>query len=158
MLVVQQPRADQGISRRTKPSARPLRYLDGRNCPSAAPASILCGPEQLTLSGGPTEFLKRKPRLLTNGDWVEGRGQARIPAVDPATERQIAEVADADDADRAVRAARTAFTSGPWAEMLPDQRERLMWRLTDLMELHASALAELASLDMMRCVRVACPR
>ena len=105
--------------------------------------------EQPALSGALTEFLKRKPRLLVNGEWVEAHGKGRIAVIDPATERQIAEVADADgeDVDRAVRAARAAFESGPWADMLPEERERLMWRLADLMERHADELAELESLD-----------
>ncbi|HEX8755544.1 MAG TPA: aldehyde dehydrogenase family protein, partial [Steroidobacteraceae bacterium] len=105
--------------------------------------------EPPALSGALTEFLKRKPRLLVNGEWIEAHGKRRIPVMDPATERQIAEIADADakDVDRAVRAARAAFESGPWAQMLPDERERLMWRLADLMERHAAQLAELESLD-----------
>jgi phenylacetaldehyde dehydrogenase len=105
--------------------------------------------EQPAHSSALTEFLGRKPRLLINGEWVEAHGKRRIAVIDPATERQIAEVADADeeDVDRAVRAARTAFESGPWAGMLPDEREVLMWRLADLMERHAAELAELESLD-----------
>ena len=115
---------------------------------NAVPATHVIA-EQPALSGSLAEFLKRKPRLLINGEWVEAHGQARIPVMDPATERQIADVADADaaDVDRAVHAARAAFESGPWADMLPDERERLMWRLADLMERHAAELAELESLD-----------
>ncbi len=106
-------------------------------------------PEQPSPSGALGEFLKRKPRLLVNGEWVEAHGRTRIAVIDPSTERQIAEIAaaDAEDVDRAVRAARAAFERGPWAEMLPDERERLMWRLADLMERHAEELAELESLD-----------
>ena len=105
--------------------------------------------DQPALSGALTEFLKRAPRLLVNGAWVQAHGKGRIAVLDPATERQIGEVCDADaaDVDRAVRAARAAFESGPWAEMLPEDRERLMWRLADLMERHAEELAELESLD-----------
>jgi phenylacetaldehyde dehydrogenase len=105
--------------------------------------------EQPTPSRPITEFLKRKPRLLVDGAWVEAHGKGRVAVFDPATERQIAEVADADaeDVDRAVRAARAAFENGPWPEMLPDERERLMWRLADLLEQHAGELAELESLD-----------
>ncbi len=69
--------------------------------------------------------------------------------MDPATGRQIAVVADADaaDVDRAVAAARAAFEKGAWHDMLPVQREALLWKLSDLIEKHADELAELESLD-----------
>ena len=82
------------------------------------------------------KFLKRAPRLLIGGEWVESKSQGRIPVVDPATGQQIASVADANasDVDRAVAAARAAFDKGAWADMLPVDRERLLWRLSDLIE------------------------
>jgi phenylacetaldehyde dehydrogenase len=86
---------------------------------------------------------------LIGGEWVESRSSATIPVVDPATGRQIAVVADANaaDVDRAVAAARAAFEKGAWHDMLPVQREALIWRLSDLIEKHADELAELESLD-----------
>ena len=95
------------------------------------------------------KFLKRPPRLLIGGEWVEARSTATIPVVDPATGRQIAVVADANAADveRAVAAARAAFEKGAWHDMLPVQREALIWKLSDLIEQHADELAELESLD-----------
>jgi phenylacetaldehyde dehydrogenase len=94
-------------------------------------------------------FLQRPPRLLIGGEWVESRSMGRIPVMDPATGRQIAVVADANapDVDRAVAAARAAFETGPWHDMLPVQREALIWKLSDLIEKHADELAELESLD-----------
>jgi phenylacetaldehyde dehydrogenase len=94
-------------------------------------------------------FLKRPPRLLIGGEWVESRSTATIPVLDPSTGRQIAVVADANaaDVDRAVAAARAAFEKGAWPEMLPVQREALIWKLSDLIERHAEELAELESLD-----------
>jgi phenylacetaldehyde dehydrogenase len=95
------------------------------------------------------KFLKRAPRLLIGGEWVESRSQSRIPVLDPATGKEIAQVVDANsgDVDRAVSAARAAFEKGPWADMLPADRERLLWRLSDLVEKHADELAELESLN-----------
>ena len=94
-------------------------------------------------------FLKRAPRLLIGGEWVESKSQGRIPVVDPATGQEIASVADANasDVDRAVAAARAAFEKGAWADMLPSDRERLLWRLSDLIEKNADELAELESLN-----------
>jgi phenylacetaldehyde dehydrogenase len=80
---------------------------------------------------------------------VESKSQARIPVIDPATGQEIASVADANasDVDRAVAAARAAFEKGPWADMLPADRERLLWRLSDLIDRNADELAELESLN-----------
>ncbi len=62
--------------------------------------------------------------------------------VDPATGKEIAQVVDANatDVDRAVAAARAAFEKGAWADMLPADRELLLWRLSDLIEKHADEL------------------
>ena len=94
-------------------------------------------------------FLKRAPRLLIGGKWVESKSQSTLPVIDPSTGAQIAEIAEASAADveDAVRAARTAFDGGPWAEMAPAQREGLLWKLADLIDQHADELAELESLD-----------
>ena len=95
------------------------------------------------------KFLKRPPRLLIGGEWVESKSQGRIPVMDPATGREIASVVDASasDVDRAVSAARAAFEKGAWADMLPAQREALLWKLGDLIDKNADELAELESLN-----------
>lgn len=94
-------------------------------------------------------FLKRAPKLLIGGEWVESKSQSTLPVIDPSTGAQIAEIAEASAADveDAVQAARKAFDGGPWAEMSPAQRERLLWKLADLIDQHADELAELESLD-----------
>ncbi|MBX5461986.1 MAG: aldehyde dehydrogenase family protein [Steroidobacteraceae bacterium] len=95
------------------------------------------------------EFLKRPRRLLIGGEWVEAQSSKRIPVMDPATGKEIASVPDAsaEDVNRAVAAARAAFEKGPWADMLPAQREALLWKLSDLIDQHADELAELESLN-----------
>ena len=95
------------------------------------------------------EFLNRPPRLFIGGEWVEPLSDAVVPVYDPATGEQVATVADAGaaDVDRAVKAARNAFDSGPWRELLPSQREALIWKLSDLIDRHADELAELESVD-----------
>lgn len=100
-------------------------------------------------SPGVAEFLRRPPRLLIGGEWVEPRSDAVVPVFDPSTSEQIATVSDAGaaDVDRAVKAARAAFESGPWRELLPSQREALIWKLSDLIDRHADELAELESID-----------
>jgi acyl-CoA reductase-like NAD-dependent aldehyde dehydrogenase len=73
-----------------------------------------------------------------------GRGDLRraaasgkaFPVYDPATEEVIAHLAEgeAEDIDRAVRAARQAFDEGPWRQVTPSERGRMLWRLGDLIE------------------------
>ena len=94
-------------------------------------------------------FLSRAPRLLIGGEWVESRSERTLPSIDPATGRAVATLADAGhaDVDLAVAAAREAFEKGPWPDMLPAQREALLWRLSDLIEKHADELAEIESID-----------
>jgi len=96
-----------------------------------------------------SSFLGREPRLLIGGEWVASQSNTTVAVIDPATGRQIATAADAGEADvdRAVSAARQALEQGPWATMLPSQREALIWRLADLIDEHSDELAELESLD-----------
>jgi phenylacetaldehyde dehydrogenase len=113
---------------------------------NAQVASIASQPEP---SAAVARFLKRTPNLLINGEWVESRSQGRVPVVDPATGREIASVPDANEADvdLAVAAARAALEKGPWADMLPAQRQALLWKLSDLVEKNADELAELESIN-----------
>jgi phenylacetaldehyde dehydrogenase len=100
-------------------------------------------------SAGVAAFLRRPARLLIGGEWVQSTSSARIPVIDPATGAEVATVADANraDVDKAVAAAREAFERGAWPNMLPAQREALLWRLADLIDRHADELAELESID-----------
>jgi phenylacetaldehyde dehydrogenase len=100
-------------------------------------------------SAAVARFLKRPPRLFIRGEWVEAKSQERISVVDPATGREIASVVDANsaDVDRAVAAARAAFDKGPWRDMLPGDRQALLWKLSDLIEKHMDELAELESIN-----------
>jgi phenylacetaldehyde dehydrogenase len=114
---------------------------------NAVPQSTIAA--QPAPSPAVANFLKRAPRLLIGGEWVESKSQSRIPVMDPATGREIASVPDANaaDVDRAVAAARAAFEQGPWADMLPAQREALLWKLSDLIEKNTDELAELESVN-----------
>ncbi len=114
-------------------NASPLSQIAAQPQPSAAVA----------------KFLKRAPRLFIGGEWVESRSKELISVLDPATGREISQVVDANaaDVDRAVAAARAAFESGPWADMLPSDRQALLWKLSDLVEKNLDELAELESIN-----------
>jgi acyl-CoA reductase-like NAD-dependent aldehyde dehydrogenase len=94
----------------------------------------------------------QKFTAVPHGAFVGGReieaGAARIDTVDPATGVTITQVADtpAEIVDRAVRSAHEAFL-GPWGRMLPAARELALHRLADLIEEHATELAEYDALE-----------
>jgi aldehyde dehydrogenase (NAD+) len=88
-------------------------------------------------------------RLIINGEAVDAASGKTFTTVNPATEEPICAVAEAgaEDVDRAVQAARAAFDSGPWPKMKPAERQRILWKLGDLIIEHADELARLETLD-----------
>ncbi|KUH85556.1 MULTISPECIES: aldehyde dehydrogenase family protein [unclassified Mycobacterium] len=94
------------------------------------------------LNGGPK-------KLLIDGDWVDAVSGRTFPTYDPATGHALVEVAHAErgDIDRAVRAARRAFDVGPWQWMKPNERERLLWRVGDMISARAEEFGQLEALD-----------
>lgn len=86
--------------------------------------------------------------LVINGENVTGSGET-LPVTDPSTGQLLAHAtaATAQDVDQAVAAARTAFESGPWAELTPAARQRLLHRFADALEANLDELATLESLN-----------
>ena len=95
------------------------------------------------------EFLSRHRKLLIGGQWVDAQSGKTFATYNPATGEVLAQVAEGDraDIDQAVIAARKAFETGPWPDMSPAERGRLLWKLSDLIEQHHEELAELETLD-----------
>jgi betaine-aldehyde dehydrogenase len=85
------------------------------------------------------------PSLFINGEFVTAASRAVLQAIDPSTTETIATVPDAgpDDVDRAVRAARAAFDAGPWKDMTPQQRGRILFEIARIVRTRAAELAEL---------------
>lgn len=88
-------------------------------------------------------------QLLIADEWVDATDGATNQTVNPATGEVIGHFAEAQagDVDAAVEAARRAFQSDPWRTMSPDERGRILWRIADLLERDAKAIAELETLD-----------
>jgi phenylacetaldehyde dehydrogenase len=101
------------------------------------------------LQNSVNQFLSKPRKFLIGGQWVEAVSGKTFETYNPATGEVLARVAEGDraDIDLAVKAARKAFESGPWPEMLPAQRARLLRKLADLIEQHHEELAELETLD-----------
>jgi phenylacetaldehyde dehydrogenase len=87
-------------------------------------------------------------RLWIGGAWQDA-AHGTFATHDPATGAVIGHVAraGAEEADGAVAAARAALTRPEWAEMSPARRGALLWRIADLLEAEADALAEVEVLD-----------
>ncbi|CCF38899.1 aldehyde dehydrogenase [Colletotrichum higginsianum] len=83
--------------------------------------------------------------LFINNEFVKGNGSAKITAINPSDESEIAsvEAASADDVDKAVKAARAALNGPGWGDISGTDRGRLMFKLADLVEAHEAALATL---------------
>src|SRR6202045_28765 len=88
--------------------------------------------------------------LFIGGKYVSPSGGARFVDIEPATERELAQVADAgpEDIERAVAAAREAADHGPWPRMSAEARGRIMGRMADGIEKRAHELGRLEARDV----------
>ncbi len=102
-----------------------------------------------TLSQAVSEFLKQPKQMLINGKWVQAESGKTFDVIDPATTDVIGQAAEGDkaDVDKAVKAARKAFESGPWPNMAPHDRGKMLHKVGDLILENLDTLAELESLD-----------
>src|SRR3984957_18211759 len=96
-----------------------------------------------------SSFVSKTQKILINGKWLEAASGKTFPTYNPATGDVLSLVAEGDreDIDRAVKAARAAFDSGPWSQITPSDRGRMIWKLGDLIEKHLEEFAQLESLD-----------
>jgi phenylacetaldehyde dehydrogenase len=96
-----------------------------------------------------TEFLRKPRKMLIGGKWVEAVSGKTFATYNPASGEVLAQVAEGEkaDVDLAVKAARQAFESGPWPDMSPSERGKLLWKLAELIDQNLEELAELETLD-----------
>ena len=88
-------------------------------------------------------------RHVIDGRDVDSVGGETFDVLDPVTNEVYVQAAAGQraDVDLAVAAARRAFTDGPWPNLLPRQRSRVLHRIADLVESHDQRLAELETYD-----------
>ena len=86
-------------------------------------------------------------KLWIDGKWEDTKGGKKMGIEDPTSGKKIAEVIDAsrEDVDRAVQAAKAAFYDGRWSKITPGARSMAIWKLADLIEKNAEALAKVES-------------
>ncbi|MBA2679208.1 MAG: aldehyde dehydrogenase family protein, partial [Ktedonobacteraceae bacterium] len=85
-----------------------------------------------------------------NGQFQPSQAGRTFETLNPATNQPITTVAEglAVDIDSAVQAARTAFDEGPWPRMTAAERARVLLRIADAIEEHASEIAQLEVHDV----------
>src|SRR5216683_9963 len=93
---------------------------------------------------------RMETNLFIGGKYVAVAGGARFADIEPATERELAQVADAgaEDVERAVAAAREAADHGPWPRMSAEARGRIIGRIADGIEKRARELGRLEARDV----------
>ncbi|KAI9667794.1 MAG: aldehyde dehydrogenase (NAD(P)(+)) ald5 [Bathelium mastoideum] len=86
--------------------------------------------------------------LFINNEFIKAVDGKTFETINPSTEKPIVAVAEATekDVDIAVNAARKAF-EGEWRKVTPEDRSRLLTKLSELMEQHLDTLAAIESLD-----------
>ncbi|WP_425418931.1 aldehyde dehydrogenase family protein [Oricola indica] len=99
-------------------------------------------------SGDGEAFVRRDQMLFIGGKHVPPVSGQMLDVEDPSSGEVLGRVAEGDkaDVDAAVMAARRAF-EGPWSEMSPSERSRIIWRLADLILDHAGELATINTLE-----------
>ena len=86
--------------------------------------------------------------LFIGGEWVAGVNGERFDVYNPATGALLASAVEGGvaDVDRAVRAAREAL-SGPWGQLRPRDRGKILSKWAGLIEAEIDDLAELETSD-----------
>jgi len=86
--------------------------------------------------------------LFINNEWVKGVDGKTFEVINPSTEKVICSVNEATekDVDIAVAAARKAF-DGSWRKVTPEERGKLLVKLSDLVVRDLDLLAAVESLD-----------
>ena len=84
-----------------------------------------------------------------DGKWVDAISGKTFQTFDPYTGEPWALIPECDkaDADRAVEAAARAFESGPWPQMTPTARGKVMRRIAQLIEKHSEHLGQIEVRD-----------
>ena len=88
-------------------------------------------------------------QMLCNGEWIAAEDGKRFDSINPTNGEVWARIPEATvgDVDRAVQAAHQAFTSGLWAEMVPSERGKCLYRLADLLAKNSENLGRIETID-----------
>lgn len=95
----------------------------------------------------------QKFQLYIDGHFENGSDT--FDSINPATGEVWAKMPEAkeDDVNRAVQAAKTALNSNEWKKLSATQRGKLLYKLADLIEIHAHELAQYETTDTGKIIR-----
>lgn len=112
---------------------------------------------EVTLDASVNSFIARPRQMLIGGQWVNSESGETFDIYNPATDEVIGQAQSAGkaDVDNAVRAARKAFESGAWPSMSPAERQRVIWRIGELIMENQEELSQLEALDNGKPISVA---
>ncbi len=112
--------------------------------------------EKYNLTDNTWAFLNKKQGMFIDGKWISDVDDY-IEVIEPSTEGALTVIPQASAAhvDQAVKAARREFDGGAWSQLSPMERERLLFKLADLLEQNAQELGELESIDVGKSVGIA---
>ncbi|WP_106792372.1 aldehyde dehydrogenase [Aquimarina sp. Aq78] len=106
--------------------------------------------QELSLHPKTTSFFgDLSKKNFINNEWVIANGDEVGQVINPANEEVIATIpiSSPEDVNKAVSAAKKALYSHEWRKMLPADRERLLYKLGDLIEENADHIAEVITLE-----------
>jgi phenylacetaldehyde dehydrogenase len=94
--------------------------------------------------------LDRGGLLYIDNSWQPAADGRTIPVIDPSSGKEISRIAAGSESDihQAVAAAKRALNNPAWRDLAPIARERLIWRLAELLEENAQMLAEVETIDV----------
>jgi acyl-CoA reductase-like NAD-dependent aldehyde dehydrogenase len=115
-----------------------------RGVGGTALAPIMDGLSEATIAA-----LGSPHQLLIGDGWRPASTDVTVPVYEPSTGEVMTQLANAsdDDVDAAVIEARRAFDAGSWNARSPIEMTRVLLRLADLVDHHATMLSELEALD-----------
>lgn len=104
------------------------------------------GAAQSTEAGEPARIVVES---FIDGVFASTKTAVRIPIVDPGNGSNIGEIVEATDVDvvRAVSAARRAHEDRRWSGLDPEDRQKVLFRLADLVEINRAELVRAEALD-----------
>src|ERR1700680_4959102 len=87
--------------------------------------------------------------MYINGEWTPASDGGVRELINPGNSEAVTRVAEGtkEDAQRAIRAARAAFDEGPWGQVGAQDRAKLLFKLADKIDEHATELSRLETLN-----------
>ena len=90
-----------------------------------------------------------KQNVLIDGKWIPPKSETFANCISPIDGKKITSISygDKTDVDDAVLSARNAFEKGPWPNMSPNERKKILFKIAELIEKKSLELAVLGVKD-----------